>query len=355
MRYFASSDNLKFFKEPEAFNKHTPMETLKYAIGANMYMPGTQTNVFHKLIENKFHDIGAITLCCEDAIKEADLDAAEANIIQILENLYYKTKENPAIMDNLPLIFVRVRNTNQFENLLRKMNEKHLSILAGFNFPKFNSKNGNRYFSILEETAKRYNETLYGMPILEDNDIIYRETRTAELKKIQEILTQYPDYVLNVRVGGTDFSSLFGLRRGVKTTIYDLRVVSDCLIDILNYFARNEKGYVVSGPVWEYFSWNKDSDEIKGLEKELMLDIENGFHGKTIIHPSQIDTVNRSYAVEYDQYMDAINILSTAGGVFKSEGGNRMNECGPHRAWANRIVARAEIFGVLDKHAQVGE
>lgn len=355
MRYFINSDNLKFFKEPEAFNKHTPMDMLKYAIGANMYMPGTQTNIFHKLIGNKFHDIGAITLCCEDAIKESDLEAAEANILQILENLYYKAKENPDLMNQLPLIFIRVRSTNQFENLLNRMNEKHLSILAGFNFPKFNSSNGDRYFTILERASKKYNEVLYGMPILEDNSIIYRETRTRELKKIQEILTKYPDYVLNIRVGGTDFSSIFGLRRRVNTTIYDLRVVSDCLIDILNYFARNEKGYVVSGPVWEYFSWNKESEEIMGLKKELMLDIENGFHGKTIIHPSQIDTVNRSYAVEYEQYIDASNILAAEGGVFKSIGGNCMNETGPHRVWASRIIARAKIFGVLDKHAQVEE
>lgn len=346
-------DKLKFLSEPESFTKHTDKDILKYAIGANMYMPGTQTNILNKLIYNKYHDIGAITLCCEDAIAEDKVEEAEENIVHILSELYDITQENPEKLNELPLIFIRVRNVNQFKQILRKLDKKHLSILAGFNFPKFNSQNGAVYFSLLENAARLNHVTLYGMPILEDNAIIYRETRTEELIKIQSILSIYHDYVLNIRVGGTDFSSIFGLRRSVDSTIYDIRVVADCLIDILNYFTRKESGYVVSGPVWEYFSWDKNSKEIKGLQRELRLDIENGFQGKTIIHPSQIDIVNKSYIVNYAEYYDAKSILEKKGGVFKSEEGNRMNECAPHKAWANRIMARAKIFGVVDKNVQV--
>lgn len=353
MKYFAKTDKLRFFKEPKCFNKNTPLETLKYAIGANMYMPGTQTKVFEKLIDNKYHDIGAITLCCEDAIKEADVDAAEANICSILDNLYAKYNEDASILDRLPLIFVRVRNCTQFINLANKLDKKRLTILAGFNFPKFNSENGDNYFRTLKKLSEQYDEKLYGMPILEDTRVIYKETREAELKNIKEILSKYQEYVLNIRVGGTDFSSLFGIRRSLDNTIYDIRVVADCLIDILNYFLRSGNEYVISGPVWEFFSWDENSKEIKGLERELKLDIQNGFQGKTIIHPSQINTVNRNYAVTHSEYMDAINILAAQGGVFKSYDGNRMNECAPHRIWAERIIARAEIFGVLEDTATV--
>ena len=56
------------------------------------------------------------------------------------------------------------------------------------------------------------------------------------------------------------------------------------------------------------------------------------------------------------EYIDAVNILNAIenkGGVFKSEGGNRMNEVNPHKNWAKKIVARAKIFGVADKEAVI--
>lgn len=353
MRYFNNYDNLKFYKDPIAFNKYTNKEVLKYAIGANMYMPGTKDGVFEKLINNKFREIGAITLCCEDAIPEDKVEDAEINILGILDNLYEMNIKDPDLLNKLPLIFVRVRNVEQFRALAKKMNKNQVKMLSGFNFPKFNSSNGEEYFTILQNLSEKYDEVLYGMPILEDKKVIYQETRVFELDSIKKILHNFSKYVLNVRVGGTDFSSIFGLRRSVRNTIYDIRVVSDCLIDILNMFVREDEDYVVSGPVWEYFSWDENSPEIIGLKKELDLDIQNGFQGKTIIHPSQIDTVNKSYIVNYYEYQDAVNILAAEGGVFKSEQGNRMNEVNPHRNWAKKIVAKAEIFGVYDKNAQI--
>lgn len=340
-------DNLKFFKEPMMFDKYTPKNVLKYAIGANMYMPATQKNIFDKLIRNEFHDIGAITLCMEDAIEESMLPAAQISTLELLDHLHdIRIKGDKDL--NLPLIFIRVRNVGQFRAFSRMLTKKHLAELSGFNFPKFNETNGNEYFSILKDLSERNNEILYGMPIIEDESVMFKETRFHALKQIQRILMKYQDMVLNIRVGGTDFSSIYGLRRSVHMTIYDTRVVADCLVDILNFFLRQKCGYVVSGPVWEYFSWDSKSQEIKTLKKELRLDIQNGFHGKTIIHPSQIDVVNREYIVNYNEYMDAMAIMESDGGVFKSIGENRMNETMPHRNWAKKVLAKAEIFGVLE-------
>lgn len=349
MKYFSSIDDLLFYQSPIVFDKKTPKNILKYAIGANMYMPGTQSNLFEKLVGNKFREIGAITLCLEDAIPEKDLEKAEDNILYLLDSLSSKckTSEN-SFTDQLPLLFIRVRNPEQFERFAKKLTKQHLSFLCGFNFPKFNSLNGNLYFQTLKKLSGKHDEILYGMPILEDERIIYKETRFSELEKIEEIFSRYDDYVLNLRIGGTDFSSFFGLRRSVNNTIYDIRVVADCFIDILNFFMRKSREYVISGPVWEYFSNDENSPEIKGLVKELKLDMENGFHGKTIIHPSQINVVNKQYPVCYSDYMDAKDILNSDGGVFKGLDGNRMNEAVPHRNWAEKIMARAEIFGVLD-------
>lgn len=349
MQYFTNIDDLKFYKDPQPFDKYTDKDTLKYAIGANMYMPATQKNIFEKLINNEYHDIGAITLCMEDAIDESMLPEAQVSALSLLEHLHDILIKKPNL--NIPLIFIRVRNVNQFRTFSKMLTEKHVKVLTGFNFPKFNSKNGEEYFSILKSISEKFDEVLYGMPIIEDEDVIFKETRFFELEKIQKIFLKYPEYVLNIRVGGTDFSSQYGLRRDVKNTIYDLKVVADCLKDILNFFLRKTCDYVVSGPVWEYFSWDRNSDEIMGLEKELELDIQNGFQGKTIIHPSQIDVVNEKYIVKYDEYMDALAILESNGGVSKSSGGNRMNEASPHRNWAKKIIAKANVFGVYDKNA----
>ena len=95
---------------------------------------------------------------------------------------------------------------------------------------------------------------LYGMPILESSDIIYKESRMETLLKIKNLLDSYKKYILNVRVGATDFCGLFGIRRKADTTIYDVSVIRDCLTDIINVFNRQEDGYVISGPVWEFFS-----------------------------------------------------------------------------------------------------
>ena len=354
MQYFNTVDNLLFYKNPISFTKHTEKDILKYAIGANMYCPGTQTNLFEKLIHNKFQEVGAITLCLEDAIAEEELEIAEKNVIQILKNLYNQIQIDSQLEKQLPLLFIRVRSVEQFKSFSEQLEQEELSVLTGFNFPKFNSHNGREYFKTLKYLSLQHHEILYGMPILEDRLIIHKETRFEELKRLQYIFNEFDDYLLNIRVGATDFSSLFGLRRNKYTTIYDLRIISDCLTDILNFFLRKDKDYVISGPVWEYFSWNENSIENKTFQKELQLDIQNGFQGKTIIHPSQINIVNKSYIVDYYDYQDAYNILHTEehGGVFKSKDGDRMNEVNPHRTWAKRILSRAEIFGVADKTAE---
>lgn len=347
MRYFTGENEIKFYKKPSEFNKETDISILKYAIGANMYMPATKDNIFEKLMNNDFRGIGVITLCMEDAIPESAVENAQLCALSLLERLHNERLANASL--SLPLIFIRVRNPKQFKNFAAMLNKNHLTELSGFNFPKFTAFNGDAYFETLEELSEKYDEKLYGMPIIETEEVMFKESRVYALEEIQKILMKYQGYVLNIRVGGTDFSSIYGLRRSLDTTIYDIRVVADCLTDIVNFFLRQECGYVVSGPVWEFYNWDENSKEIKGLEKELELDIQNGFMGKTIIHPSQINVVNKKYIINYDEYMDAKAIMESEGGVFASYKKNRMNETAPHKNWAKKIIAKAEIFGVYEQ------
>ena len=71
------------------------------------------------------------------------------------------------------------------------------------------------------------------------------------------------------------------------------------LTDLVTTFAGR---YVVSGPVWEYFSGDGWEE---GLRRELALDLLSGFIGKTVIHPNQIPVVNDMRKVSAGDYRDA--------------------------------------------------
>lgn len=309
-----------------------------------------EKDFYEKIINGDFNELGAISICFEDATRDSEVENAENNVVKILDNLA-KYIDNIEVINNIPLIFFRVRNYNQFLRFTSKLRADHFRYITGFIFPKFTTENSVDYLEYTKKLSKKYDEILYTMPILESEAIIYKETRIQELINIKEIIDAYSDIILNIRVGGTDFSSKFGLRRSVDSSIYNVRVVSDCLIDIINMFARDGQDYVISAPVQEYFSEDIKSKEVYGLINEIKSDKENGFCGKTIIHPSQIKYVNSLYTVTYEEYIDAKSIITSYedGGVFKGYGGNKMNEVKPHFNWAKKVMKRAQIFGVLNE------
>lgn len=368
MRHHLYNPEFQFVKEPIEFNKYTDRDILQYCLGATMYMPGNK-DFTNAILTHKYPGLTSMVMCFEDACKIEDVPYAEENGIHTLSVLSQKLQEGEISYADIPLLIFRVRNLEQFIHFSSMLKPEHVKVLTGFNFPKFNAENGEAYFSHLKSLNEKFGEILYGMPIIEDRKVAYKETRMTELLGIKEILDHYRELVLNVRVGATDFSALFGARRDVEYTIYDMMTVRDILIDILNVFTR-ESEYVVSGPVWEYFKINKSlrfqslpkiniqesllrreplvNAEVDGLMRELILDKANGFIGKTIIHPSHINYVNGILAVTSEEYEDALQVLGSSGGVIKSANDNKMNEIGPHRLWAEKIVARAKAYGVIE-------
>ena len=61
--------------------------------------------------------------------------------------------------------------------------------------------------------------------------------------------------------------------------------------------------------------------------------------------------MNGMLAVTREEYEDALQVLNTSGGVVKSASGNKMNEIGPHRRWAERLVMRARAYGVIERES----
>ncbi|WP_220027111.1 HpcH/HpaI aldolase/citrate lyase family protein [Paenibacillus sp. S02] len=367
------------------FHNRSPKSILAYAIGAALYMPATRSEVAEEIKNGKHEGLTTVILDLEDAIGDQQVGQAEQSLAQQLLQLLSYVRTGMMSEQQLPLLFVRVRSVEQLERLLNGL-EESLSLLTGFVLPKFSSDNGRAYFSLIAEYNRNMHTgagnasdmpVLYGLPILESSKIIYRETRWKELLSIKEILDEYQEYVLNVRIGATDFSSLYGLRRSPDITIYEIAVIRDCIADIINLFGRVGSNYVISGPVWEYFSHRERvfkpqlrvspfedalgkpgrhlrmdfiSDAVDGLIREVMMDKENGIIGKTIIHPSHIKPVQAMYAVTHEEYMDALEIVERNDGslgVFKSTYANKMNEIKPHLNWAHRIINRSKVYGVL--------
>lgn len=333
------------------FNKNSSREILQYAIGALLYMPGTNQKIANDIINKRYPDLKSMVLCLEDSIGDSSVKEAEKSVKNILIKLNdaMKRKDKPLSVDDLPLIFIRVREPEQMLRIAKSCS-KYMHILTGFVWPKFDKTNANNYLKNFAIVKEQVASPLYVMPIIESMDVMYKETRMENLKFIEKALQSIAEFVLGIRVGGTDFSNLYSLRRQIDESIWDVKVVADAFVDIINVFGRN---YVISGPVWEFFEnpqRKEDTSWSDGLKKELAADRRNGMIGKTSIHPSQLRIIQESLMVSYYDYQNAMETIGLTNqnlvGVQKSFSGNQMNEAKTHINWARKTLLLAKIYGV---------
>ncbi len=312
-----------------------------YEVGALLYAPALNDTVAKSIINGKFGNKYSMAFCLEDTVADDAVEKAEKQLITTLRYIWKVAQEKEFF---LPKIFIRVRESKQILRLMNLLGEAN-EVLTGFIFPKYTVDNAYEYNAVMKRINSDQDRVLYMMPILESKDIIDFGTRKDILLQIKACVDDVQDYVLNVRVGGNDFSNEFAARRHYDETIYDIKPIANLLGDILTVFSRE---YVLSGPVWEFFS--SDNNEWKdGLIKELALDRLNGFVGKTVIHPKQIEVVNDALKVSRKDYEDAKEILNWDNntlGVSKSSAGERMNEVKTHGNWAAKTLILAEIYGV---------
>ena len=238
MRHHMYNPDFKFVVEPEHFDKYTDRELLQYCLGATMYMPGFR-DFTPKILEHSMPGLTTMVLCFEDACPEEKVPEAMENVHHLLASVTEAVDTGKLDPDYVPLIFVRIRNLEQFKEFGDKLTKQEIRSLCGINFPKFNAENGYEYYAYLRDLNNHFGEILYGMPIIEDPEVAYKESRISQLIGIKKILDKYRDLVLQVRVGGTDFSSVFGVRRGVEYSLYDIMTVRECLSDIISVYARN--------------------------------------------------------------------------------------------------------------------
>jgi citrate lyase beta subunit len=327
----------------------TAFEKLKYSIGALMYTPALDSRIAARLCNRIYPHLSSIAFCFEDTIRASSLKDAEEIFSSSLDYIKNAIRTNAALADNLPLIFIRVRSAEYFGRLYDLI-RPNAELIMGFILPKYDFENAGFYEKEILRINKMREKPFYVMPTLESEAIIFKEKRIENLLKLKKYIDAISQYILNIRVGGNDFCRVFGLRRQINQTIYDIAIVKDVLADILNIFSRD---YVVSGPVWEYFETHTgDTLWRKGLERELELDRLNGFIGKTAIHPSQLPVITNAMQVSIADYEDALQIVNWQDnilGVSKSASPlGRMNEVNVHIKWAEKILLLSEIYGVSD-------
>lgn len=371
MRHFAHLDGEQrdalFAVPAQPFTRASPRRVLALALGATLYVPGVRPDLLADSRRAAAVGTTSVVWDLEDSVAHARVDAACASVLRSLALL-----AGEADADQVPLLFLRPRTPAQLVALADAAGPL-LARLTGFVFPKIGAgARGEKWFAALAHASTVARAPLYAMPVLEAPELAWRETRQDYLAGMRELLARHREQVLAVRVGGTDLSGLFGLRRDAETTVWELAVVRDVLADVLNTFTRSGE-HVVTGPVWEHLARpqrllrtqlratpferrrlhtlrarmvHEDVDE---LLREVVLDRANGFTGKTVIHPRHVAVVNALLAVTREEHDDALEVVAAAdrGGVLRSPSGHRMNEVGPHALWARQVLARAEVYGVL--------
>jgi citrate lyase beta subunit len=355
-----------FFRTPEPFDATAERDFLGIALGATLYSPATRPKLADDIVQRAAEGVTSIVVCLEDAIADAELASGERNTVAQLRHL-------SATGPGHPLVFVRVRSPEQIAPIVDGLGED-VGVLAGFVLPKFTAAAGSPYLCAAAAASERIGRALFVMPVLESADISAAETRVPALVAIREVLDRYRPHVLAARIGATDLSGLYGLRRSREHTAYDIRLIASVIADVVSVLGREGDGYVITGPVWEYFSGSERifkpllrespfiahderklraeliARDLDGLIREVTLDRANGLQGKTVIHPSHVAAVHALSVVSHEEYLDASDILGTGagGGVSASAYRNKMNESKPHTAWARRTMLRSRVFGVAN-------
>jgi citrate lyase beta subunit len=364
-----------FALPPQPLRASTDVRDVGAALGAVLYTPATSPHAADRLLSRYWPAVTAMVFCMEDSIADRDLEEAEERVERMLALIHASVQE-AGTRDHLPLVFVRVRSAQHLEGLLERWGPL-TDALDGIVIPKIGVVTATDYLSLIASAQRGRDRPLWALPIVEGPDIALRESRLQALMALSGALDTYRNLVPGVRIGATDLSGLWALRRPRDFTIYDIAVVRDIIADLVNILGRDPYGPAISGPVWEYVRedpvfkpglrqtpFTKEfgaelggelrrelvSNAIDGLLRETLLDRANGLHGKTVIHPAHAGPVDAAHTVSHEEWTSAQAItraLDAGDGVSATGGGPWMNEPKPHAHWAQRTIARARAFGVL--------
>lgn len=290
-------------------------------LGATLYLPCTRDDLVEALLGAKrIPELRSAVLCLEDAVLERDVPVALCRLSAFLRTLALRSPG-----PGEPLLFVRPRNAAMLEHVLRMPGCERLS---GFVIPKAHAESMPAYLVAPLHDHHRLMPTL--------------ETREAcdpqEMRRLRDQLLMVQERILALRIGGNDLLRAMGLRRTAGRTAYE-GPLGSIIANLVAGFAP--WGFALSAPVFEQFA------DTALLREEVARDIEHGLLTKTAIHPDQVAVIQAALAVPAEQIDEARLLLDEdAPAVFAHDG--VMCEPATHRAWAERLLDRAALFGITD-------
>lgn len=293
-------------------------------LGATLYMPCTRRDLFERLFgAAAVPGLRSAVLCLEDAILDSDIPMAMTHLAGLLRRLAQRDA-----VPGEPMIFIRPRNGAMLDHILHLPG---IERVQGFVLPKAHADNMPAYLSLPYAPGHQL------MPTLETREAL----DPYELRRLRDQFLAVQDRILALRIGGNDLLQTMGLRRVEGRTAYDgpLGAVIGMLV---GNFAP--WGFALSAPVFERFG------DATVLRDEVQRDVEHGLFSKTAIHPDQVAVIHAALAVPSHHWREAQAILAPdSAAVFAHHG--VMCEPSTHRGWAERILARADAFGVADPMA----
>jgi citrate lyase beta subunit len=288
-----------------------------YALGATLYMPATRSDLWSVVSGQKIPQLRSLVICLEDAVSEQDVGLGLQHVQQLLHQLAHEERAAHA-----PLVFVRPRHSRMAAQLAEW---PLIHQLDGMVLPKFD-------LDSLADWQRAIPSNLLLMPTLETAMVF----DSGAMRELRQALTSLKLPILALRIGGNDLLACLGLRRPTQHTLYQTplgSVIQQLIVGFVPY------GFALTAPVCEHF------EPSHLLQQELVLDIQHGLVGKTIIHPQQIAAVHQALQVSANDYHAAQAILQPdALAVFRHQGS--MLEPATHHAWATRICQRASVYGV---------
>ena len=289
-------------------SKHQPIDALE--LGGTLFVPASHKNLEAVLSGKKYPDLRSVVIDFEDGLATADRQQALNRLDSILENLQV-TKL---------LRFIRPQNTQMLKEFLQR---KNIEKIDGFILPKFGLDNAVEYLSIIQN--------FQFMPSIEGKELF----DIRQLQKLRDILLPHQEQTICIRFGAQDMLRQLGLKQA--GSIYEMLAPAQVIANLISIF--KPYGFNISAPVYPNFS------DAEGFKKEVVFELQNGLISKTIIHPSQIAPMNQLYKVTKSELDASQRLLAQYDGVINLDG--KMGEFMTQSPWAEHILKRAELFGVI--------
>lgn len=285
-----------------------------YALGATLYMPIVHPKVEDFLLGRTPAPASSLVLCLEDALAEYDVQRGLEKVHALCHG--------PAFACSAQ-VYLRPRSRDMGRTMAHF---RGIQKFTGFVAPKVMPDTVGPWLDIARGAGLRL------MPTLES--AAYFDPATVSAVR-DRMLSHDRGQISAVRLGGNDLLGALALRRSRGVTAWEsplgwvLSMLSSMLISA---------GFPVAAPVFDII------DDMDTLRREVEHDVASGFVSKTAIHPAQVGVIEDAFRVSQEDLEQARAILdASARAVFQI--GGVMCEPSTHRAWAERTVARAEIFG----------